>query len=159
MSRRFFDQIDDELRGLVGPDFRRFKSQRTGRLIKVWFAVPAIHFEAQLISQRWAPGRKPLMEIGLHLESPSSRANQTILDELEADRSKWRRKLFRAEAGEAYGPQSATWRRLSEVLDAEDTGDPDFGGEVAERLAVYIKTLHPLLAPKSDTRGPAPRES
>jgi hypothetical protein len=30
-------------------------------------------------------------------------------------------------------------------MDAEDADDPDLAGEVAERLAVYVKTLRPLL--------------
>lgn len=153
MTRRFFDQVDDELRGLLGPALRDYRRLRTGRLLKLWYEDPAVHFEAQRISQRWAPESRPAVEVGLHLEAPSAERNEAILERLTGRPGAWRRKLPRAEAGNAFGPQSAAWRRLSEVIDGGDGDDPDLASEVAERLAAYVRTLGPLLAERSVARG------
>jgi hypothetical protein len=150
MSRPFFDQIDDELRGLLGPALRDFESRRSGSLIKLWYHEPAFHFEAQQISKRWAPKGRSVIEIGLHLEATTSERNDFLLDHLENSRRIWSKKLPGADGGKALGPNSRTWRRLSEVIDAEDMTDPDFAGEVAERLAIYVKVLAPLLDGVSD---------
>ncbi|MGH2731394.1 MAG: hypothetical protein ACRDJG_00300 [Actinomycetota bacterium] len=152
MTRSFFDQIDDELRGLLGPGLSGYRCVRTGGLIKLWFDDPASHFEAQRISARSAPEGKPVMEVGLHLEHSSARMNDRILEWLLERRETWSAALPRAEAGPAFGPRSARWRRLSELLDDEGADqafggldDPDFAGEIAERLAHYVRILQPLL--------------
>ncbi len=151
MTRLFFDQIDDELRGLLGRALNGYRSVRTGGLIKLWFDDPASHFEAQRISARSAPEGRPVMEVGLHLEHPSARMNDQILERLLGCRDAWRADLPRAEAGPAFGPQSGRWRRLSELLDDEadqapgPLDDPDLASEVAERLARYVRILQPLL--------------
>lgn len=148
MSRRFFDQIDDELRGMLGgPGLTGFSSQRNARLIKVWFGQPWMHFEAQMVSSRWAPRGRPVIDVGLHLESPAREQNQEVLDHLISSRARWSKALSGAEAAKALGPQAATWRRLSELIDAGDPEDSDLAGEVAERLAVFVKTLRPMVQP------------
>lgn len=144
MSRAFFDQIDDELRGLVGPALRGFSSERTSRLIKVWYDDPAVHFEVQRLSGRWAPLPGACLEIGLHLESRDPDRNAGLLERLLATGQSWRPHLPDAEAGEALGPMAGRWRRLSEVRKLEGM-DEDFAGEVAEAFAGYIRNLHPLL--------------
>lgn len=145
MTRPFFDQIDDELRGLLGRAHSDFHSTRSSQLLKLWSTEPWIHFEAQLVSARWAPGRRSVVEVGLHLESSSREKNDEVLDRLARQRRKWAKKLPKAEAGKAFGPQSANWRRLSEVLEAGDLDDSDLAGEVAERLSVYVKALGPII--------------
>jgi hypothetical protein len=144
MSKAFFDQIDDELRGLLGPSLSDFTAFKAPRLLKVWFADPAVHYEAQRLSARWAPDPARRYEVGLHLEHPEAGRNDGILEALRAGRA-WRRALPSAAGGAAIGPQSARWRRLSELVDGEGGEDPDLAGEIAERLAVYIRTLEPLL--------------
>ncbi|MGH2705970.1 MAG: hypothetical protein ACRDJ4_13030 [Actinomycetota bacterium] len=144
MTRRFFDQVDDELRGLLGPELRGYSSHRDGRLIKLWYAEPAVHFEAQRIGARWVPGAGPVIEVGLHLEGPSTEANDEVLAVLRRARG-WRSRLRHAQVGPAFGPQSSRWRRVSEVLDLPDADDADLASEVAARLAVYVRTLKPLL--------------
>jgi hypothetical protein len=37
------------------------------------------------------------------------------------------------------------WRRVSELIELEDPDDPDFASEIAERVALYVLTLRPLL--------------
>ncbi|HEX2054596.1 MAG TPA: hypothetical protein VHJ78_12835 [Actinomycetota bacterium] len=145
MSRAFFDQIDDEVRGMVGPALRQFNSERTGRLIKIWYANPAVHFEVQRLSGKWAPSSKPCLEIGLHLESKDSERNAEMLHRLLEARPTWGPQLEGAEPGEAFGPMGARWRRVSEVVDLEGM-DEDFAGEVAERFARYIRSLYPLIS-------------
>jgi hypothetical protein len=144
VGKNFFDQIDDELRGLVGPALRDFSSLRTSSLVKVWFDVPAVHYEAQRLSLRWAPDPAYRYEVGLHLEHPAAERNDEILG-LLTSRKAWRRSLPSAGHGPAIGPRAATWRRLSELVEGEDADDPDLAGEIAERLADYVKTLEPLL--------------
>lgn len=144
MTRAFFDQIDDEVRGMVGPALRDFNSERTGRLIKVWYRDPAVHFEVQRLSGTWAPTPSPCLEIGLHLESKDAERNARLLEKLLAKRQSWGRELESAEPGEAFGPMGREWRRISEVTELEGL-DEDFAGEVAERFAGYIRNLYPLL--------------
>jgi hypothetical protein len=144
VTRAFFDQVDDELRGLVGSALRDFRSFKTSALVKVWFADPAVHFEAQRLSLRWAPDPAHRYEVGLHLEHAAASRNDEILRALAA-RKGWRPALPAAVGGEALGPQAPVWRRLSEVVEGADTDDPDLAGEIAERLALYVKILQPLL--------------
>jgi hypothetical protein len=160
MTRSFFDQIDDELRGLLGRALGGYRSVRTGSLIKLWFGDPACHFEAQRISARSAPGGRPVMEVGLHLEHSSAQTNDRLLEGLLGRWDVWTAALPRAEAGAAFGPQRDRWRRLSELLDDEAApalsplDDPDLASEIAERLAGYVRTLQPLLDGAGSPPGP-----
>lgn len=148
MTRAFFEQVEDEFRGLVGPGLRDYESVKASRLFKLWYGDPAVHFEAQRISGRWGPRRKGggggILEVGLHLEFPSRGRNDSILEELSA-LTTVEKKLPGSEAAKAFGPQSATWRRISEVMEVEEEDDPDLAAEVAERLAAYVRCLKPLL--------------
>lgn len=144
MTRAFFDQIDDEVRGMVGPALRNFNSERSGRLIKIWYSDPAVHFEVQVLTGTWAPQRKPCLEIGLHLESKDAQHNDRILGRLLDARESWGEGLKAAETGKAIGPMSARWRRVSEIVELPGL-DEDFAGEVAERFSAYIKSLHDYL--------------
>lgn len=145
MTRAFFDQVDDEVRGMVGPALANFKSERSGRLIKIWYADPAVHFEVQRLTGSWAPVPGPCLEIGLHLESKDAERNNRILARLLESRNAWGDDLATAEPGDAFGPMAARWRRVSEVVDLPAL-DEDFAGEVAERFASYIRTLYPLIS-------------
>lgn len=144
MTRRFFDQVDDEVRGFVGPVLRNFQACKSGRLIKLWYEDPSVHFEAQRLSPTWSPLPKPCLEIGLHLESKLVQRNEAILRQLLESRHVWESRLAEADYGEAFGPQGPAWRRLSEVIEI-DSMDEEFAGEVAERFSAYILTLRPLL--------------
>lgn len=144
MGRAFFDQVDDELRGFLGPLLRGYASERNGRLIKLWYAHPTVHFEAQLVGQRWSPTGGPAVEVGLHLEHPDARVNEDLLAGLlSAD--PWRAQLPAAGTGPALGPRGAQWRRVSEFLVETAPDDPDLASEVAERLADYVRVLWPVL--------------
>ncbi|MGQ0678235.1 MAG: hypothetical protein ACT4OM_01010 [Actinomycetota bacterium] len=153
MGRDFFDQVDDEVRGLVGPELRSFATQKGSYLLKLWYADPATHFEVQLLSGRWAPRPGKCVEVGLHLESKEARQNQELVDLIMQRRDTWEPYLPAAEHGKAIGPNARSWRRLSEIMYSE-TLEADFAGEVAERLAGYIVALHPLLP--NGRNGPRP---
>lgn len=145
MTKSFYDQVEDELRGLLGPTYSEYKSRRDPRFIKIWFDDPSVHFEAQHIGPRWGPRGKSVIEVGLHFEADSAETNDELLKQVTAQSSKWQKKLPQAGGARAFGPQSDTWRRLSELITSEDFNDPDLAGEVAERLATYVLNLRPLL--------------
>ena len=145
MSRAFFDQIDDELRGLLGPALRTYQSVRDSRLLKLWYADPTIHFEVQMVARRWSPLQLPVIEVGLHLEHPDPLVNERRLAALTSGRPAWRRTLPGAGTGPALGPRGSAWRRVSEFLEESTPDDPDLASEAAERLALYVRTLWPLL--------------
>ena len=101
MSRAFFDQIDDELRGLLGPALRNYECVRDSRLIKLWYADPAIHFEVQMVAKRWSPTEGPVLEVGLHLEHADPAANDQCLAALNSGRALWATLLPEARVGPA----------------------------------------------------------
>src|SRR3982074_2138111 len=117
MSRAFFDQIDDELRGLLGPALRNYQSVRDTRLIKLWYADPAIHFEVQMVAKRWSPTQGPVLEVGLHLEHPDPAANERCLAALNSGRALWATLLPQARMGPARGPSGGAGGRASECPD------------------------------------------
>lgn len=129
---------------MVGPALAGFNSERTGRLIKLWYDKPAVHFEVQRLTGTWGPGPQPCLEVGLHLESKDREANDRVMRGLVRVRQSWGPALKSAEAGEAFGPMATSWRRVSEVVHPPDL-DEDSAGEVAELLAAYIKALQPLI--------------
>ena len=153
MSRLFFDQIDDELRGLLGPRLRAYRSARGSRLLKLWYAHPAVHFEVQLLGTRWSPYPGPTLEVGLHLEHQEAGENDRLLAALAEDRPAWVPRLPNAVAGPALGPRAGAWRRVSEYLRMVDEDDGDLASEAAECLAGYVRTLWPLLAPLAAGAG------
>jgi hypothetical protein len=167
MSRAFFDQVDDELRGLLGPALRGYRSLRTGRLLKLWYDDPAVHFEVQMVARRWSPAEGPVLEVGLHLEHPDAGTNERVLGGLTEEAAAWRQRLPNAQAGPALGPRGGLWRRVSELLEetgpapvrSADSGppspgaspglDPELASEAAERLAEYVRALAPLVRRRS----------
>jgi hypothetical protein len=61
--------------------------------------------------------------------------------------------------GPALGPRGGAWRRVSEFLEEAGPDDPELASEAAERLAVYVRALWPLLQQQSpgnpgDEAGP-----
>jgi hypothetical protein len=149
VTRAFFDQVDDELRGLLGPALRGYESFRAGRLLKLWYRWAPAHFEAQLLGARWAPGPTPVLEIGLHLEHAEVSVNDRLLAGLGAAREAWAPRLPKAVAGPAIGPRAGSWRRVSELMAVAEL-DPELASEAAECLAGYVRALWPVLGPLVD---------
>ena len=138
MGRAFFDQVDDELRGLLGPALRSYRSVRSGRLLKLWYDDPAVHFEVQMVAKRWSPAEGPVLEVGLHFEHPDPGTNERLLGALTGGGAAWRQRLPNAEAGPALGPRGGLWRRVSELLEesgpdpvrSADSGPPSRGASL-----------------------------
>ena len=63
--RAFLRQVADELPAHLPPALRTYESFQWGRMYKVWFREPRIHFEVQFLSRRE-------LQIGLHLESDAA---------------------------------------------------------------------------------------
>ncbi|MDQ4148419.1 MAG: hypothetical protein M3164_00240 [Actinomycetota bacterium] len=145
MSREFFEQIEDEVRGLLGPSLRGYRAQKSGRLIKLWYRDPSVHFEVQRLSPRWSPGRGVWIEVGLHLESASADRNRELLRELEDRRHLWDESLRNAACGNSYGPRGGSWCRISELVEVEELDDPESASEAAEKLALYVRALKPAV--------------
>jgi hypothetical protein len=150
VTRAFFDQVDDELRGLLGPALRDYQSFRAGRLLKLWYRCAPAHFEAQLLGARWTPGPAPVLEIGLHLEHGEVGVNDRLLAGLIAAREAWAPRLPKAVAGPAIGPRARSWRRVSELMALAELDDPELASEAAECLAGYVRVLWPVLGPLVD---------
>lgn len=149
MSRSFFEQVDDELRGLVGPKLRSYSSYKAGRLLKVWYGDGRIHFEAQIVGPRWSGTGDAAVEVGLHIELADAKSSQAAMERI--CKPKVLKSLGEPQTGRALGPRGASWRRVSELIPFTDEDDLDLASEVAERLAVYVKVLAPEMtqAPSS----------
>jgi hypothetical protein len=156
VSRAFFDQIDDELRGLLGPALRGYACARGPRLVKVWYSHPAVHFEVQAVGVRWSPLPVPALEVGLHLEHPEPAVNVRLLGVLQGSQGVWGKTLPAAAAGPGLGPRGTRWRRVSEFLPDDGSEDPDLASEAAEILAAYVRTLWPLMAGPAEQLGSPP---
>lgn len=143
MSREFFDQIADQLAGFLPPALRGFSSRHGSRNLKVWYGERTKeHYEAQLLGI----GGRTLLEIGFHAEHPSAEANDAAIGRLTEREETWRRELGRdPTAGAFRGARSSPWRRLSETWDGPGLTSPEAGVEAAERLALYIRVLEPVL--------------
>lgn len=142
MTRELFEQIDDTVRGFVGPRLREFHSIRSAHLLKLWYKDPKIHFETQLLGPRWSPKGK-WYEVGLHFEFDEHASNQAALDAVTTG-LKLGRLLPRAEAGPAFGPRRSTWLRLSELLPESDD-EEELGEDIAIVLSAYIRALYPVV--------------
>jgi len=97
------------------------------------------------VSRRWSPIERPVLEVGLHLEDPDPTVNERCVAGLRSARATWAGLLPDAGIGPALGPRGGAWRRVSEFLECTDPDDPELASEAAERLALYVRTLWPLL--------------
>lgn len=147
MSRAFFADVADALRGFLPRELRAFNAAASGRNVKVWFGADRHeHYEVQLIAPAAVrasgrPARRAL-EVGFHLEHPSARANEEALDRV--------RRAERAIGGEAesgaFVGRPSPWLRLSELWHDGDLTSPEAAIEAAARLAEYIAAIEPLRA-------------
>jgi hypothetical protein len=141
-SRDFFEQCRDALVGFLPRTHRSFSSRVSSRNLKVWFGnADREHYEVQVVTFK----RRIHLEVGFHAEHKDRSSNDRALALLLECEPKWRRSLGPdAEAGRFIGPQSATWRRLSELWDGPDLWGPEAAVEAAARLADYIEILEPV---------------
>ena len=137
----FFQALTLRLSPLLPFELRAFEQRRQGRLLKLHYGHPAMHFEA---AHHVGRGR---LEVGLHFEATAEQ-NQAAF------------KFFRVRMVEIKGalPNSELeswdrgWARLYETLPG-----PGLSATLAEaaatRLAAQITTLQPLLSDFWSTNG------
>jgi hypothetical protein len=79
MERRFFEQVQDVIEGLVFDVDGTLHTKAHGRGVKIWFGdATREHYEAQLIRL----DGKVVLEVGFHAEHPNVDENQAVLDQL-----------------------------------------------------------------------------
>jgi hypothetical protein len=130
----FFTALRKNLKAALPAGLREFRTTRgRGRLMKVYFGEPALHYEA------WHHTGAARLEVGLHFESTAAE-NQAAFDFFRVRMVEVKAGLPRAE----LEPWDRGWSRLYETLPASR-----LDGEVLDRavgcMARYIVTLQPLL--------------
>ncbi len=140
MERRFFEQVQDVIEGLVFDVDGTLHTKAHGRGVKIWFGdATREHYEAQLIRL----DGKVVLEVGFHAEHPNVDENQAVLDQLLVAESGWRRLLgAEPESGVFLGVDR--WLRISETWDEPDPDDFEIAIEIAARLADYVSALEHL---------------
>lgn len=137
----FFQALTLRLSPRLPFELRSFEHRRQGRLLKLHYGRPAMHFEAAHHAGR---GR---MEVGLHFES-SPAQNLAAFE------------FFRVRMVEIKGalpnselePWDRGWARLYETLPGPGLS-ATLADATAERLAAQITTLQPLLSDFWSTNG------
>jgi hypothetical protein len=138
MSKAFFADAGDALRGFLPKELREFRSRTSSRNLKVWFGDETReHYEVQVISSR---SRRSVLEIGYHAEHPDRAANEDAIDRVRAAL----RSLGKAAEAGAFLGRPSPWMRMSETWDGEGLFEPETAIEAAERLSAYIRALEPL---------------
>ena len=130
----FFTALRKGLKARLPAELRGFQTTRgRGRLMKVYFGEPALHFEA------WHHTGAGRLEIGLHFEG-SAAENQAAFDFFRSHMVEVKARLPRAE----LEPWDRGWSRLYETLPAARLDDGVLDRAV-DCTARYIVTLKPLL--------------
>lgn len=161
MGRAFFLEVTDLVVGFLPPSLRGFQQQTFGSSSRIWYDEPHVHFEVQRISQTalrsaGVKGMREALEVGLHAEFPQNQRNDEVIQALLAHEKRWRRALGRDPvAGPFVGRRehATRWRRISELWDVADLDGEEVAVEAADRLAAYVRALHPLLG---DATRPGP---
>ncbi len=148
MSKVFFADVADALRGFLPRELRAFDRAIGSRNCKIWFASAHEHYEVQAVpaSVLRAGGITNMagaLEVGFHAEHPRPEQNDAVLGLIAPKR----RGLGKdAVAGPFLGRREIAerWRRLSELWEGTFTDD-GAAIEAAERIAEYIRALEPVL--------------
>ncbi len=130
----FFSGLRKNLKSGLPRDLKAFQLGRgRGRLLKLHYGHPEIHYEA------WHHTGAGRLEIGLHFEG-SAEANKRAFDYFRERMVEVKARLPRAE----LEPWDRGWSRLYETLPAPQL-DEVVQSKAVERLEAYITTLQPML--------------
>jgi hypothetical protein len=130
----FFTALRRNLKAALPAGLRGFRTTRgRGRLMKVYFDEPALHYEA------WHHTGAGRLEVGLHFEATAAE-NDAAFDFFRARMVEVKAGLPRAE----LEPWDRGWSRLYETLPATRLDD-DVLDRAVGCMARYIVTLQPLL--------------
>ncbi|MGH7775913.1 MAG: hypothetical protein ACREPI_01890 [Candidatus Dormibacterales bacterium] len=141
----FAGELTRETARLLPEGLRAFRHRRQGRLVKIHYGAPEVHFEA------WPHARTGRVEVGLHLEGTAA-LNRRGFELLRSRMVEIKGALPEAE----LEPWDRGWCRLYQTLPA-----PALDAEVARRTAAlmarYVEALQPLVAEILSGAGPAGR--
>lgn len=130
----FFSEVRKGVKAALPAGMRDFKTTRgRGRLMKLYFAEPAFHYEA------WHHAGQGRLEVGLHFEAGRA-DNDAAFDFFRSRMVEVKAGLPRAE----LEPWDRGWSRLYETLPAARLDD----GVVRDAvgcMSAYVVTLQPLL--------------
>jgi hypothetical protein len=145
---RFFDEVAEAVRGLVGAGRMDLRQQTRRWGLKAWFGAdrPAReHYEAQVIAPDGIDGATvSALEIGFHAEHPDAADNEAAIARLLVGQDRWRAALGNDAVVGPFLGRFPDWRRVSEAWPDPDFDDPDLPVQVALRLTDYIDALEPL---------------
>jgi len=129
----FFAALRKDLKANVPAARRDFRTTRSGRLMKVYFELPAFHYEA------WHHTGAGRLEVGLHFEA-AAEVNQAAFDFFRARMVEVKAGLPKAE----LEPWDRGWSRLYETVVAARL-DQRVLSEAVACMAAYIATLQPMV--------------
>jgi hypothetical protein len=130
----FFVALAKATRPKLPERYRQFNARSRFTFVQIYYARPSLHYEV------WVRGKEKLLEIGLHFEADRA-TNAELLDYFLSH-------IF--EVKDALGDRveaeqwTSTWTRVHQLLPYQ-TLDEDTVRRAAEKLAVMIQTLQPLL--------------
>ncbi|MGH7902603.1 MAG: hypothetical protein ACREPA_00555 [Candidatus Dormibacteraceae bacterium] len=128
----FFQSLTREVPRRLPADLARFQHRRQGRILKIHYGRPEVHFEA------WHHLRGGRLEIGLHVEGKPD-LNRRGFELLRSRMVEVKSELPAAE----LEPWDRSWCRLYQTLPAAEL-DASLAEAAAALLAAYIRSLQPL---------------
>jgi len=130
----FFVGLRKGVKATLPPAMRDFQTTRgRGRLMKLHFGEPALHYEA------WHHAGQGKLEVGLHFESTRAE-NDAAFEWFRSRMVEVKASLPRAE----LEPWDRGWSRLYETLPAARLDD-GVVRDAVECMSAYVVTLQPLL--------------
>ena len=129
----FFAGLRKDVKARLPAEQRDFKTTRSGRLMKLYFEVPAFHYET------WHHTGAGRLEVGMHFEAAAD-VNQAAFDWFRARMVEVKAGLPRAE----LEPWDRGWSRLYETLVAPRLDDRVLE-EAVTCVAAYVVTLQPMV--------------
>ena len=147
-----FEEVAVMLPSLIPLELGPLRQQPRRWGIKVWFGAVGdgkaarVHYEAQVIGAKDAPGAKVLaLEVGWHAELSKEDDNDALLAKVVAKEKAWRKVVGKEPVCGDFLGGATRWRRVSECWNDPDLGDPELPFEVAARLTDYVTALEPIV--------------
>lgn len=129
----FFAGLRKDLKAKLPAGMRDFRTTRSGRLMKLYYEVPAFHYET------WHHTGAGRLEVGLHFEAAAD-VNDAAFDWFRSRMVEVKAGLPRAE----LEPWDRGWSRLYETLAAPRL-DERLLGEAIVCMIAYVATLQPMV--------------
>ena len=147
MEVGLFEEVAAILPSLIPAELGALHTKAHRYGIKVWFGgekPTRDHYEAQVVGSGASKSAKVLaIEIGFHAEHAKAADNDALLATLLQREAAWRKVVGPEPTAGAFLGRAEHWRRISELWDDPDLGDPDLPFEIAARLTDYVTALQP----------------